>query len=981
MKYNFIILIFFFACGLAFSQVPEHLWAQNITGSDLSYGKSTAVDASGNTYVTGYFNSFSITLGSVFYNSGGNDIFIAKYNSSGSLIWAKTAGGSGDDKSLELSLDGAGNPYITGYFNSPSIKFSLTLSLSNAGSEDIFIAKYSASTGSPVWAKRIAGAGQEEGTGIMNDASGNVYVTGFFDSPSVTAGTATFTNADMMSDFFIAKYNSSGVFQWMKSSAGTGADKGTGVSGDLAGNIYVSGNFSSSNFTLDTFTLSSNGADDIFLAKYDASGNVLWAKSAGGGQSDNVSKIAVRADGKIYLTGYFISDSLYFGTDLLINSGTGTEDIFLTKYDPLGNPVWAKSIGGQENERSVDVCLDTAGHVYITGNYVDSSIVFDSISLLNANQGTTDIFTAEFDASGTVLWAKTIGGTSDDAVESIAIEVSGNYVLTGGYLSDIFTFGSLSLTNKGDYNYWLVKYNPGGGYPLLLKSLESAHFNCGRAISVDKYGNSYVTGFFDTPTITIGSFQLNNKGKKNIFIAKIDPSGNVIWAKAAGGTDTDIPSGVVADSSGNCYVTGGYNSNPITFDALTLSGYSTSDFFLVKYDPAGNAVWARRGTANGNASGHQMVADGNGNIFIVGSYTSSIFAGMNTLYASGSSLEIFIVKYDSSGNIVWTRSPGGDDWDEADGVAIDQSENIYISGRYHSTSLNLGSGVYIAGSGPSGPACFFLAKYDSLGIPQWIRGGYPAAEWSGVTSDAFGNSYSFSSTNDPTNDTLWKYDSNGLVIWKKIIPLRAVPVTIKVNANNNFYLAGEFDGGSCTFGSYTLMNSLSASDIFIAAYNSAGDPQWAKQAGGPGQDDVTGLGVDDLNNIYYTGFYESETCMFDTIGIMNSGGTDVYVAKIDSIGFLPTDAASGLTIEKTPGWKVYPNPGTGKYCLVPVYNKAGITDITIDVYNTFGENVFQKRCHEYQDLLIDISGLSDGIYFIELCTNGTISRQKIIMSR
>jgi len=298
------------------------LWAKQARGTSEDEGMSIAVDANGNSYVTGYFRS-SATFGTTtLIFSGGDDIFFAKLDSNGNWLWAKQAGGTSDDSGNSIAIDNNGNSYVTGYFRG-SATFGTT-TLTSSGDYDIYIAKLD-SNGNWFWAKKAGGTSSDGGNSIAIDNNGNSYVTGYF-SDSATFGTTTLTSSGDY-DIYIAKLDSNGNWFWAKKAGGTSSDGGNSIAVDANGNSYVTGSFSGS-ATFGTTTLTSSGDDDIFVAKLDINGNWLWAKQTGGSYSDGGSSIAVDVNGNSYVTGCFMVN-VTFGTITL--SSDGYWDIFVTK--------------------------------------------------------------------------------------------------------------------------------------------------------------------------------------------------------------------------------------------------------------------------------------------------------------------------------------------------------------------------------------------------------------------------------------------------------------------------------------------------------------------------------------------------------------------------------------------------------------------------------------------------------------------------
>ena len=176
------------------SKGPEWCYTKSAGGTNTDYANSVIVDANGNTYVVGYFSSSSITFGTTtLTNSGSADMFIVKYDASGNMLWAKSAGGTSNDYAQSIAVDANGNTYVAGYFNSSSITFGSNTLTNAAGDYDMFVVKYDAS-GNVLWAKSAGGTSDDQANSITVDANGNIYVAGSFKSASITFGATTLTN-------------------------------------------------------------------------------------------------------------------------------------------------------------------------------------------------------------------------------------------------------------------------------------------------------------------------------------------------------------------------------------------------------------------------------------------------------------------------------------------------------------------------------------------------------------------------------------------------------------------------------------------------------------------------------------------------------------------------------------------------------------------------------------------------------------------
>jgi len=439
MKKTFLIVLLLLSCVFIFAQLNPWLWATKAGGMGGDLCQGIAVDASGNSYVTGGFEGTAI-FGSTTLESGGSqDIFVAKLDNRGNWLWAKKAGGTDSDYGYGIAVDASGNSYVTGYFKGSATFGSTTLT--NNGFANIFIAKLD-SSGNWLWAKNAGYSGcGTSGNGIAVDASGNIYVTGDF-SGSATFGSITLTsNGD--SDIFIAKLDSSGNWLWAKNAGGTDYDYGQGIAVDASGNSYVTGYFESTTATFGSTTLTSSGFSDIFVAKLDSSGNWLWIKNAGGTDYYEGCGIAVDTSGNSYVIGWF-EGSATFGSATLTSNGD--DDIFVTKLDSSGNWLWAKKAGGTDYYEGCGIAVDASGNSYITGFFSDSA-TFGSTTL--TSNGYCDIFIAKLDSSGNWLWAQNAGGTGSDWGHGIAVDAIGNSYVTGYFFSTAATFGNITIYGSG----------------------------------------------------------------------------------------------------------------------------------------------------------------------------------------------------------------------------------------------------------------------------------------------------------------------------------------------------------------------------------------------------------------------------------------------------------------------------------------------------------------------------------------------------
>lgn len=383
------------------SSSPSAAWIRQL-GSVNAYGAAT--DSNGNTYMVGDTGS-SIDGQTL---AGSNDGFIAKYDSSGNKVWVRLLGSSGWDM-LEGAITNGTNVYVVG------LTYGSLEGQANAGNTDAIVAKYD-SDGNKIWVKQFGAALNDQLYDAAIDTSGNIYVSGYSDT-SLDGQTAA-GNTDAL----LVKYDSNGNKLWTRLLGNSGYDKAEGLAVDSAGNAYITGWTRAS-----VAGQTALGLDDVFLAKYDSGGNRMWVKQDGTSSSDYGFGAGTDSSGNIYISGY--TSGAFSGQT---NAGVGTHDAFLLKYDSSGNRIWARQIGGSNNEITPRVAVSAQG-IFLS-SYTEGP-AFDGLSVA----GSADAFLTKYDSSGNKIWSKLASTPSHD---------TGNRVTTDGS-AGVYIIGQTSGTFSG----------------------------------------------------------------------------------------------------------------------------------------------------------------------------------------------------------------------------------------------------------------------------------------------------------------------------------------------------------------------------------------------------------------------------------------------------------------------------------------------------------------------------------------------------
>ncbi len=485
---------------LQFTAPVYSQWINSVGGTDEDSGLSIAVDNNGNVYTIGYFYDvvdFDPGSGETFLTSNGNgDVFVAKYDEAGSLLWAISFGGGGSDYGQDIAVDNDGNIYVTGWFYG-TVDFDPSANaaeLTSAGGADIFCAKYNAG-GNYLWAFNVGDPDNEYGLAIGVDFDSNVFITGTFETNvddgidfDPAPGNDTHTLGASQDNLFFVKYNSSGEFQWVEKCDGQAYDCVTpkDMDVDAEGNLYLSGLFYGDidfDPSDDANILSDAGSYDLFFAMYSGSGDMFWAYSIGSENQDAAYGIAVDQNYDVYITGTFSGEADFDPDDAseTLLTPIGSWDIFFAKYNESGEFQWAKNIG---NDRPLcnSICVDNYSNIYISGYFYGpewSPFDFDpgpEEHNLTA-VGNYDVFLASYNSDGDYRWASGFGGTEIEEGKKVAVDNS-DYVFVIGEFRSTVDFdpgdGTDNHTSAGSSDIFFGKYfSSSGMLPVELTSFKA----------------------------------------------------------------------------------------------------------------------------------------------------------------------------------------------------------------------------------------------------------------------------------------------------------------------------------------------------------------------------------------------------------------------------------------------------------------------------------------------------------------------------
>jgi hypothetical protein len=877
-------------------------WARALSGPDpdlVELPQGLAVTAEGDIFLAGVFQGpvdFDPGPGEQFLTPPTEkyDAFVARYDAKGELVWVRQIGGDEWDSAISIKLDGHGGLWVTGYFQG-TIDFDpgpgaheLT---ANGAQLDAFVLKLS-TDGDFVWAGRIGGPEQDVGHYLTIDHSGNVILVGTYRvSADLDPGPDEFLVTGVVTeDVYIVKLDAAGQFLWGRTIAGTFRDRPYEVAVDADNNIYTVGAFYN---TVDfdpgpgEFLLSSSGAFDFFLSKLDPSGNFVDARQLGNATTDDFGfGVTIDAHGNIYAAGEFGGTADFdTGPGFFPLTSQGGHDAFLLQIlqPTLTGQVWLdenqnglRDLGeaavagavaevfasqdaviGNDDDVSRGVAItDDQGRYQLQGltpgvNYYvvfrppaglaftsqdagDDALDSDANSL-----GVTDLFSFDTGRSQIALdagltgeqqdfgWAFGAEGSGAELGRDIAVAGDGSLFVLGTFSGPTIDLdpgpGTVILNSAGAEDVLVAKYTAAGALAW-ARALGGSGPDTGTSLSTDSDGNVFVTGSFQgTADFDPGpeTFLLTALGDDDGFVVKLDRRGHLAWARQVAGSGPDRINDVQVTDAGHVLIAGelsGLDGMPAPQDPRIVLTSDDGGGFLARLDHAGLLTWSYVTEGSGTALPQALALDGAGDVLVTGSFSGTVdFAAgpASLLLTSQGDQDVFVARFDPSGELAWATSFGGPQEDRAWDVAVDSSGNATIAGEFRGQAdLNPGAGAFLATS--AGQQDAFLVKLDAAG------GFVLARVFGGAGTDA--------------------------------------ARCVVIGEDDTVYVAGEF-AGTVDFNPSAAVESIASSggqDAFLVRLDAAGNLVYARAFGGPGEEQLHGLAVDQQRNVFLTGSFAGD---------------------------------------------------------------------------------------------------------------------------
>lgn len=889
--------------------------------------------------------------------------------------WAAKGGGTAGDVGYRTCTDASGNVFVSGNFGSSSINIgTITINNSGASGNDAFVAKYN-SAGVVQWAQRIGGANNESVTGLCCDNAGRVYVYGAYNSNPISLPPFTFGNPSGNYNVFLACLDGSGVAQWLNGYGGTGLElSGRCAYSNSVSSVYIIGTYYDPTLTIGTTTLNNTSAAtkaEIFFAKISNAGAVQWARTTGSSAcDDNGIAIAVDPAGNPCITGNFqgsvLTPTTVIGATSLVSNGQ--LDVYLAKYNSLGNFQWAKNLGSSNGGDYVNgIDVDASSNIYINGYYQGASLIAGTLTL--SPYGGYDAFVAKYNTAGTALWANKIGGPLDDYGYDLAVDQNANVYVTGPFSGTIISVGTSTLGNTtpgASTDIYVAKYNTSGAYIWSAKSTGAGN-EWSNGLASDAVGNVYVTGSFDGTT-AFGTNTVMTAGTTDMFLAKIG-----CLTTSVTGTGTNVCTG---------------SSATLTASGATTFTWSTGGTTAIQIvTPTVNTVYTVAATAG--------ACLGTPAFYSVNILPASLSAGSNLNLLCNQKAAIAATCNPASPTAVaWSPATNLSSTSVLTPTVTAGSPMIYTVNVTLSNGCAKSSTVSVSSYAQTPDIC--QVTVDSLGNNNeiyWEKTLYPQADSFVVYREVSASTYSriaavsrtafsmYTDTNrsigpfngDP-NLTYYRYKIQIKDSCGNVSPLSKWHETIFVQDQMN---------GNFNWNSYAIESSVSP----VSSYNlkrrdlSTGTETLVVSTGGNLATDPNYNALWPTNIKWFVdavGF----NCVPSIIKPPKGGGMEIAVTKTKTKSNQSNDrlAPTGISTKDLSAFvKVFPNPATD--ILNIDLNGLSKTEMEVEICDVIGRSVYHTNSMN-QYLAINTVFLGDGVYFVNIRQNGkTVAVKKVVVAK
>ncbi|MEK7184151.1 MAG: SBBP repeat-containing protein, partial [Patescibacteria group bacterium] len=452
------------------------------------------------------------------------------------LIYSTYLGGSGSERGVGITVDASDNVYVMGFTGSTNFPTASPFQAASGGGTDVFVSKFNPTGSALVYSTYLGGSGADSGNGVVVDLSGAAYLTGETTSTNFpTSSPFQAANAGG-TDTFVTKLNAAGsALTYSTYLGGTAFDKAFGIALDSSNNAYLAGTTNSSNFpTSSPFQATPGGAGDVYVTKFNAAGSALtYSTYLGGSAFDTAYDLTVDTSGSAYITGYTLSGNFPTSSPFQAASG-GAEDTFVTKFNAAGSALtYSTYLGGSGLESGEGVDVDSSGNAYIVGQTGSSNFPTSS-PFQAANAGGIDNYVTKLNAAGSALTYSTyLGGSGTDYGLGVAVDTTGNAYTTG--LTDSTNFPTSSAyqtSNGGSDDAFVTKLNAAGSALTYSTYLGGSASDFGMHVALSLDFDVYVAGQTSSTNFpTTSAFQSSNGGSSDAFVTLLTEHSVILSAQ------------------------------------------------------------------------------------------------------------------------------------------------------------------------------------------------------------------------------------------------------------------------------------------------------------------------------------------------------------------------------------------------------------------------------------------------------------------